>query len=110
LINSKLTAVGSLQNSGTLTANSGTLELAGLTVANTGGTLRTDGGVVDLTNATGEGGALEAADFGFVRFGGDVTLHGVTWSSIGEGGVGADTGTLQFHGDYAHHLPAGYTL
>jgi len=110
LLGKKLTVTGSFQNSGTLTARC-TLQLSGLSVANTGGVLQaSNDGTVDLTDATVQGGGLEAVNSGFVRLGGNVTLHGVTWSCSGGGSVGADTGTLQFHGDYAHRLPAGYTL
>ncbi len=107
------TLTGLVEANGNLEAGPGsTLRFSGATVTNTGHTIRADGGVVELVNSTVNGGSLEATDDAnsFVQFSGDVTLNGVPWIDSGAGVFRVNGTSARFLADYAHGLPAGYTL
>ena len=107
------TLTGLVEANGNLEAGPGsTLRFSGATVTNTGHTIRADGGVVELVNSTVNGGSLEATDDAnsFVQFSGDVTLNSVPWIDSGAGVFRVNGTSARFLADYAHGLPAGYTL
>ncbi len=96
-----------------LLAEAGTmLRFTNATLDNTGRTITADGGTVEISNSTINGGSLRATDnaSSFVQFSGDVTLNGVPWEADGSGEFRVYQTTARLLGDYANHLPAGYTL
>jgi hypothetical protein len=104
---------GDVTNSGDITALQGQLRVSDASTTNTAGTIAADGGTVLITNSTVSGGRLSVSDnaSSFVQFTNDVTLSGVTWEDAGAGEFQVPSGaTTRFLGDYAHQLPAGYTL
>ena len=109
---STFTLGGAIQNAGAIEAAGGTVRLSGATVENAGSVLRADGGLVELVNTTVNGGTLEVTDDvrSFVQFSGDISLNGVPWVDPGAGLFRVNGTTARFLGDYAHQLPAGYTL
>ena len=107
-----LVTSGDVANTGDLLAVGGTLRFSNATVTNTGHTITADGGIVELKSSTINGGSLLATDNAksFVQFSGGATLNGVTWEDPGAGQFRIYSATAQLLGDYATHLPAGYTL
>jgi len=80
-----LTSTGA--NSGLMHASAGTLRFDGSSFANSGATVRADGGIVAIVNSTITGGALVATDDAAsrVRFAGAVNANGTTWTASGAG-------------------------
>ena len=107
-----LTLSGTVANTGDASAISGSLRFSSATVANTGRTITADGGTVEIASSTINGGSLRATDnaASFVQFSGDVTLNGVPWEDDGAGVFRVYKTTARLLGDYADHLPVGYTL
>jgi exo-beta-1,3-glucanase (GH17 family) len=106
--------LGGAVNTGTnlVASGGGIIRFSNATVLNAGHTITADAGVVEIVNSTINGGALRATDNAnsFVQFSGDVTLNGVTWDNPGAGMFRVFGTTARLLGDYAHALPAGYTL
>jgi hypothetical protein len=107
-----LTLSGTVANTGDASAIAGNLRFSSATVANTGRTITADGGTVEIKNSTISGGNLRATDnaASFVQFSGDATLNDVSWEDDGAGMFRVYQTTARLLGDYADHLPAGYTL
>ena len=126
-LNGGLTDTGTLQQSDGATLNLGgtvstpavlsaiagsVLRFTNATLDNTGRTITADGGTVEIASSTINGGSLRATDnaASFVQFSGDVTLNGVPWEDDGAGVFRVYKTTARLLGDYADHLPVGYTL
>ena len=104
---------GPVQMSQKLRAAPGTLaRFVDAEVTSAGAAVVADGGTVEIVNSTLTGGVLRATDnaASIVQFSGDVTFNGVPWDDLGAGRFRVFHTTARLLGDYAHQLPAGYTL
>ncbi len=109
---SALILAGDVSNAGSIAAAGGTLQISGATVTNTSGVITASTGIVALVDSTINGGVLRVTDdaASLIRFSGDVTLTGVPWEDLGAGEFQINSTSARLLGDYADHLPAGYTL
>ena len=107
-----LTVLNNAVNSGRIAAAGGTIHFSGADVANGSGAILAEGGVVRFTDTEVTGGTLGVTDHSasLVRFSGDVTCTDVPWEDAGAGEFQIHNTTARLLGDYAHQLPAGYTL
>jgi hypothetical protein len=86
-------AAGGVKNTGTLEATAGsTLDLSGVTVTNSGGTLSADSSVLHLTNAAVAGGAVTLTGASTLQLS-NGTVHGGTLTNSATGVIEAMPGT-----------------
>ena len=94
-----------------MNATTGVLQFTDATVFNADHEITANGGTVEITNGTINGGRLRVADSNnsFVQFSGDVTLNDVTWEDMGAGQFRVDQDEwTRLLGDRL--IPAGQTL